>query len=240
MGFFQQKYWSGLSFPPPGDHLDPGIEPVSPALADRRFSTWATWEALDSTLVTSKPAHPPTWVTVCSFCWLGLIKMPCDPCSLVSAALGPSKLTPLAACYHYSLSLTWVQELTAWVDSIKFLGNQPISQKDCIHLCWDCRVSVCVRVSVWVCVCTLYTEASLSLRMSPQGHWLALHQSLSGIALIWMLPSHGHFCNVAPFLSDTWTQAQSQLIFNTGWLSFKKVILSIELLSIYLWLLLPW
>ena len=55
-----------------------------------------------------------------------------------------------------------------------------------------------------------------------------------------MLPSHGHLCNVAPFLSNTRTQAQSQLIFNTGWLSFEKVTLSIELLSIYLWLLLPW
>ena len=31
MGFFRQKYWSGLPFPP-GDLPDPGIEPVSPAL----------------------------------------------------------------------------------------------------------------------------------------------------------------------------------------------------------------
>ena len=28
---FQQEYWSGLSFPPPGNFLDPGIEPESPA-----------------------------------------------------------------------------------------------------------------------------------------------------------------------------------------------------------------
>jgi len=35
MGFPRQEYWSGLSFPPPGDLPDPGIEPmslVSPAL----------------------------------------------------------------------------------------------------------------------------------------------------------------------------------------------------------------
>ena len=35
MGFPGQEYWSGLPFPPPGDLLDPGIEPkssVSPAL----------------------------------------------------------------------------------------------------------------------------------------------------------------------------------------------------------------
>ena len=30
MGFPKQEYWSGLSFPPPGDLPDPGIEPSSP------------------------------------------------------------------------------------------------------------------------------------------------------------------------------------------------------------------
>ena len=33
MGFSRQEYWSGLPFPPPGDPPNPGIEPVSPALA---------------------------------------------------------------------------------------------------------------------------------------------------------------------------------------------------------------
>ena len=32
MGFSRQEYWSGLPFPSPGDLLDPGIEPGSPAL----------------------------------------------------------------------------------------------------------------------------------------------------------------------------------------------------------------
>ena len=48
MGFPRQEYWSGLPFPVPGDLPDPGIEPmplVSPALADRFFTTYATWEA---------------------------------------------------------------------------------------------------------------------------------------------------------------------------------------------------
>ena len=31
MGFFRQKYWSGLPFPPPGDLPDPGTESESPA-----------------------------------------------------------------------------------------------------------------------------------------------------------------------------------------------------------------
>ena len=32
LGFSRQEYWSGLPFPPPGDFLYPGIEPVSSAL----------------------------------------------------------------------------------------------------------------------------------------------------------------------------------------------------------------
>ena len=32
MGFSRQEYWSGLSFPSPGDLPDPGIEARSPAL----------------------------------------------------------------------------------------------------------------------------------------------------------------------------------------------------------------
>ena len=30
IGFSRQEYWSGLSFPPPADLPDPGIEPTSP------------------------------------------------------------------------------------------------------------------------------------------------------------------------------------------------------------------
>ena len=37
VGFSRQEYWSGLPFPPPGDHPDPGIEHTSPALAGRFF-----------------------------------------------------------------------------------------------------------------------------------------------------------------------------------------------------------
>ena len=41
MGLSRQEYWSGLSFPPPGNLPDPGIEPaspVSPALAGGFFN----------------------------------------------------------------------------------------------------------------------------------------------------------------------------------------------------------
>ena len=39
MGFPWQEYWSGLSFPSPGDLPHPGIELTSPALAGRFFTT---------------------------------------------------------------------------------------------------------------------------------------------------------------------------------------------------------
>ena len=40
MGFYRQEYWSGSPFPPPGDLLDLGTEPVSltSALAGRPFT----------------------------------------------------------------------------------------------------------------------------------------------------------------------------------------------------------
>ena len=50
MEFPTQEYWNGLTFPTPGDLINPGIEPVSlaspasPALADKFFTTSATWE----------------------------------------------------------------------------------------------------------------------------------------------------------------------------------------------------
>ena len=31
MGFPRQEYWNGMPFPSPGDLLDPGIKPASPA-----------------------------------------------------------------------------------------------------------------------------------------------------------------------------------------------------------------
>ena len=45
MGFSRQEYWSGLSFPSPGDFPDPGIEPGSPVLQVDSFLIGATSEA---------------------------------------------------------------------------------------------------------------------------------------------------------------------------------------------------
>ena len=39
MELYRQEHWSGLPFPSPGDLPDPGIEPASPALIGRLFTT---------------------------------------------------------------------------------------------------------------------------------------------------------------------------------------------------------
>ena len=39
MEFSRQESWNGLPFPPPGDLPDSGIEPISPALAGKFFTT---------------------------------------------------------------------------------------------------------------------------------------------------------------------------------------------------------
>ena len=46
MGFSRHEFCSGLQCAPPGDLPDPGFEPtslMSPALADRFFTTITTW-----------------------------------------------------------------------------------------------------------------------------------------------------------------------------------------------------
>ena len=57
MGFSMLEYSSGLPFPLPGDHLDPGIEPRFPALqadsctAGGFFIDWTGREALNACLM---------------------------------------------------------------------------------------------------------------------------------------------------------------------------------------------
>ena len=44
MAFLRQEYWSGLPCPLLGDLANPGMEPVSPALAGSFFTTSAIWD----------------------------------------------------------------------------------------------------------------------------------------------------------------------------------------------------
>ena len=42
MEFSRQEYWSGLTFPSPGDLPDPGVEPRSPTMQAHAYTVWAT------------------------------------------------------------------------------------------------------------------------------------------------------------------------------------------------------
>ena len=62
MGFPRQESWSGVLFPSRGDLPDPGIEPVSPALAGR-FFTAAPLKKPQSIFTALKTLSPPIYST---------------------------------------------------------------------------------------------------------------------------------------------------------------------------------
>ena len=53
MGYFQQKYWIGLLFPPRGDLPNPGIEPSSPVSPARQVDSLplSQWESTQVSFV---------------------------------------------------------------------------------------------------------------------------------------------------------------------------------------------
>ena len=55
MGFPRHSYWSGLSFPSPGDLPDLRIQPTSPALAGRFFTTEPPGKPLHQVVETISP-----------------------------------------------------------------------------------------------------------------------------------------------------------------------------------------
>ena len=76
MGFPRQEYWSGLPFPSPGDLPNPGIEPISPALAGGFFTTEPS----------GKQTHKSLWNVINKYyiskqlcLWLAWIVRKCFP-----------------------------------------------------------------------------------------------------------------------------------------------------------------
>ena len=85
-GFSRQESWSGLPCPPPGDLLNPGIEPMSlmsPALAGGFFTTPANLEAHGLCSSLNKFAFIFLWFALESFLCKGedpqLVASPRDP-----------------------------------------------------------------------------------------------------------------------------------------------------------------
>ena len=59
MGFSRQEYWSGLPFLSPGDLPNPGIKPLSPAVADIVFTTVPPGKPCRSDLTGEMSVLPP-------------------------------------------------------------------------------------------------------------------------------------------------------------------------------------
>ena len=106
MGFSKQEYWSGLTFPPPGDLPDPGIEPTfleSLVLADGLFTTRAIrevqeWWQTNNTI--SLQMRNPCFT---GNCWP--VQGLCSSNS--SSALAPISRTPLSStsCAEFKISI---------------------------------------------------------------------------------------------------------------------------------------
>ena len=57
MGFSRQEYWSGLPFPPSGDHPDPGIDPGSPALQKDSLLSENHWRSRQNAVPRAQQTH---------------------------------------------------------------------------------------------------------------------------------------------------------------------------------------
>ena len=97
MGFPKQEYWSGLSCPPPAYLSNPGIEPLSPALAGRFFTTEPPGKPLQnqqmlcitalSVCVCVCVCGQERWLLTFYQCTLGTQVPPYAPCNRVYACV---------------------------------------------------------------------------------------------------------------------------------------------------------
>ena len=100
--------------PPPGDLPDPEIEPASPALAGRFFTTSTTWEALTGNQGSINPTQPQSLQlkglggshSLSSRKDKG--RLPCGTVSALSSELGESEWTCFIICkMRIMVAATW-------------------------------------------------------------------------------------------------------------------------------------
>ena len=101
MEFSRQEYWSGLPFPPPGDLPYPGVEPTSPELTGRFFTTEQRGEALLLLEEVSNYVTLCVCVCVCVASWGVGVRGP-----FVMSQLGMSHLYPLSVFIEHEHSYT--------------------------------------------------------------------------------------------------------------------------------------
>ena len=97
MEFSRQEYWSGQLFPSPGDLLDPGIKPRSPALQ------------ADS-LVSEPPGEPKEYVCTCrKDCCCSVTQSCLTLCSTVDCSI-PGFPVPLCLPEFEQTHVHWVDD----------------------------------------------------------------------------------------------------------------------------------
>ena len=96
MGFSRQGHWSGLPCSPPGDLLNPGIEPHISLIAGRFFTIWAMREA--------KTYMGRNHIQSIQFLYMFKSQRPAERLMLFTKLLKPSAYS-LSICYQeHSLS----------------------------------------------------------------------------------------------------------------------------------------
>ena len=120
MGFARKEYWSGLPLPPPGDLPNPGIEPVSPALAGEFF----TPEPL------GKPFFGKFWLyKLVSPLWVSCIANMCSVAKAVTCSRNPRSLLSLTCSQLHSPASSGVR-----CDFVlESLGSEPLLAVADIH-----------------------------------------------------------------------------------------------------------
>ena len=143
MGFSRQEYWSGLPCSPPGNLPDLEIRPtflMSPALANRLFTTSVTWEAP----YLSKPPSfsylsKPSCCFFSCYCWsvwafMTFVWINCNN-FLVSCSLFLFILLQNVADFGV--------QLIHWVNNIKPSSSNPV------HL--HSTLAKCEQLYLWAC-----------------------------------------------------------------------------------------
>ena len=96
MGFPRQEYWSWLPFPSPEDLPDPGIQFMSPTLADRFFTTVPTGEpnALSQQKFNQSSLRPDTIHEEYMIYYLGDLKGYYYYCNIINNTVSTNKFEP--------------------------------------------------------------------------------------------------------------------------------------------------
>ena len=116
-GFSRQEYWRGLPFPSPGDLPDPGVEPVSPALAGGFFTPSHQGSPLSMSVCPNSSSQVST---------TDLSRFSCF-CLWVLASSGPSSrlgIILLFPCLHsFHLPLGFSKSLSGVLQEVEFRAS---------------------------------------------------------------------------------------------------------------------